>query len=252
MPIRVALAEDSFLVREALQQLLLAERRPRARRGVLDADELRPRSADTTRRRRDRHPHAAVDGRRRPPRRGRAPATASRMGVVVLSPYFEPRYAARSAGRGLRRPRLPAQGACPQRAPAHRDDRGRRRRRLGHRPEGRRSRSSTRARAARRSPLAGLTRGERDDPRRDRRRARATRRSPATLSLTKRARREAHQLAVHEARAAASPRTSSRRVKAVAAVPRRRAPATARLSGASEVPRRRRARRSRPGTAASP
>ena len=111
--IRVAVADDSFLMREAMRQVL----------DRLDGD--RGRGDLRARRRAARRRRPRAPGRRRSPTCGcrrrattRASAIAHRLrahapgvGVVVLSQYAEPRYGLGLLERRRRGPRVPAQGA---------------------------------------------------------------------------------------------------------------------------------------------
>ncbi len=137
MPIRLVLADDQYLVREGIRRLLELQ-------DDLEilADVRGPRLAPPCRRRRAAgrrrhgHPHAARQQRRGDPGSDAAARARPEVGVVVLSQYATPSYALAlleggSEGRAyLLKERVKD---VDQLVAAIRD---RRRRRLGHRPEG--------------------------------------------------------------------------------------------------------------------
>ena len=207
--IRVVLADDSYLVREAIAHVLDADPASSSSRPVDDGDALLA-AVETER------PDVVLTDIRMPPSgddegivvANRLRDTHPDIGVVVVSQYADPRYGLALLERRLRRPRLPAQGA-PARPRAA--DRGRlrgRARRLGGRREGRRG-ADRRARArasTRRSreltprelEILGRDRAGQEQPG-DRRGARPHQARG----------REAHQRDLHEARPARTRRTSA-------------------------------------------
>ena len=114
MPIavRVVLAEDSFLVREGLQQLLESSPTVDVVATCGDMDELFE-AIDRE------HPDVVLTDIRMPPTRtdegirvaSRLRETHPDTGVIILSQYLRARVRAGAAGPGLGRARLPAQGA---------------------------------------------------------------------------------------------------------------------------------------------
>ena len=250
MAIRVALAEDSFLVREALQQLLRAEPDLDLVAVCADGDELRAAVAE-------HELDVVVTDIRMPPSMedeglriaAELQRSAPQIGVVVLSAYCDAALATGLLTTGSDRRGYLLKERVAQRAPAHRDDQGRRRRRLGDRPEGR-------AVAGRRAPAPRAVAAERAQPRSSAtswarwRPARATRRSPATLGLTKRS-VEKHINGIFAKLDLDADPDVSRRVTAVVTYL-----AETGAGAASALPQRRRtpraSRRPRPGTSASP
>ena len=148
MPIRIALGEDSLIVREGVRQLLDGRPGGRGRRGRgrprLAARRLRRASSPTS--------CSPTSGcRRRTPTRASASPTElrdtpSRDRRRGAQPVRRPDLRAGAARPRLGPPRLPAQGARAQPRRADRGDPRRRRRRLDDRPEDRRG-ARARARA---------------------------------------------------------------------------------------------------------
>ena len=120
MPIRVVVAEDNYLVREAVTRLLEAEPRHRGRRRVRGLRRAARRGrAEHARRRAHRHPHAAHRHRRRRARRRAAARVAPASSAWSCSASTSsPRYALALLERRLRAARLPAEGAGVRRRPA--------------------------------------------------------------------------------------------------------------------------------------
>ena len=134
--IRVALADDSFLMREAVHQVVEhhddVEIVADCGDGAPLLAEVRAHAARTS-----WSPTCAC----RPPATTRASASprgcarpTPTIGVVVLSHYAEPRYGLEPVRRRRGGPRLSAQGPRVRRPPAAGRDRGRRARRLDDRP----------------------------------------------------------------------------------------------------------------------
>ena len=203
-----------MLVREGVVRLLSRVRRRRdRRRRRRPAATARGRRRHRARRRAHRHPHAADRHRRGHPGRGTSCASATRASASSCSRSTSSRRTRSSCSTADRRARLPAQGAGVRRRPADRRDPRGRRRRIGHRPARWSRRWSTRAAARRDSPLEHLTPREREVlAEMAQGRNNAARRGGAGAVRARR--REAHQLAVLEAR----PQRGAdvhRRVKAV-------------------------------------
>ena len=132
MPIRIALGEDSLIVREGVHQLLAVD--PDVEIVAAVGDQLSLRQACE-----DERPDVVLTDIRMPPTNtdeGIRLAAELReshpeIGVVILSQFSDPRYALALLERRLRRPRLPAQGARAQ--PRRADGRDPRRRRAAAR-----------------------------------------------------------------------------------------------------------------------
>ena len=93
MPIRVILAEDSYLVREGVRRLLETETAIELVAVCEDYDSLLAAVERRAGRGADRHPHAAHRHRRGHPGRRRLRERRPAAGVVVLSQYDDPAYA---------------------------------------------------------------------------------------------------------------------------------------------------------------
>ena len=150
MPIRLVLAEDQYLVREGVRRLLETQPDLEVAAVCDDLDSLLA-AVEAER------PDVVVTDIRMPPggtdegiqAAARLRETNPEVGVVVLSQYATPSYAARAPGGRQRAARLPPEGAREGCRPARRRDPRRRGGRLGDRPEGGR----------------GAGRGERPQPR---------------------------------------------------------------------------------------
>ena len=200
--IELMIADDTYLIREALEQIMRDSRVIDVvgtygdRDTLLEAIDAAPPDAVH-----HRHPHAADRNRRGHPGRAGAARTHPRIGVVVLSQYAEPGYVRGAAGIRLpgRAYLLKERISAPASCVGGRDRRGRR---LGGGPQGGGGAgpgANDRARARRSRPSARVsTRCSRNWPR-----ARATPRSPRR-SCSPKSGGEAHQLDLRQARASRS------------------------------------------------
>ena len=92
-PIRVVVAEDSYVIREFLTSALSAAPEVELVAVCSDREELERRSSTRIRTWCHRHPDAALGSRGGHPDRGALRETHPEVGVVVLSHYAEPAYA---------------------------------------------------------------------------------------------------------------------------------------------------------------
>ena len=138
MPLRLVIAEDHLLVREGVRRLLEADPELEVAAVCGDLDSLLA-AVEAE------HPDVVVTDIRMPPGNSdegiqaaqRLRTTDPDVGVVVLSQYATPSYALALLEGGSAGPLLPPQGARPGTGAARVGDPGRRKRRLGDRPEGR-------------------------------------------------------------------------------------------------------------------